>query len=179
MSREGVFGLGSLRPAALLIVVLVIGLLVGCSTAESEPAPESEPTPSVDLPSDIKVVAAGSGLPQVIAGINAGALNAAGIPATVVTKQDLPEALAALSSGKVDLLVASTGQIADILFASAQESSSPSSTPTATSDTKDLDETLTNLGPILGEQQLNVLPPSQASEMELWRRCATCKVPRK
>ncbi len=164
MAREGVFSSGSLRPAVALIVVLVIGLLVGCSTAETEPAPEAEPTPSVDLPSEIKVVAAGSGLPQVIAGINAGALNAAGIPATVVTKEDLPEALAALRSGKADLLVAPTGEIADIFFTSAQESSSPSSTPTASLDTNDLDETLTNLGPILGAQQLNVLPPSQASD---------------
>ena len=45
MAREGVFSFGSLRPAAALIVVLVIGLLVGRSATETEPAPEAEPRP--------------------------------------------------------------------------------------------------------------------------------------
>ena len=146
---------------SFILGVILVGS-VGCSRSEPPPTPDAETSRSADLPSQTTVVATGAGLPQVVAGINAGALNAAGISATVITRDDIPDAVAALERDVADLLIAPIGRLADVVSVNDSESTSASASPTTQPEASNLDETLANLDPALSAQDLTLLAPAQA-----------------
>lgn len=144
-----------------LCAVTLMGL-VACATDDPEPAPTPSPTVSEEL----IVASYGSGVPETIAALYVANLNANGIPARSLSTTDLADALAAVRSGKADVLGAPAARLAAKSSATAASSpeasrSTPSSSPTP-GESRSLSDELAKLESVAAAAELIVLPPAAA-----------------